>query len=119
MKYTVTVHFYVDAKDCNEAEKKVQARLKGHEVGYKFQVQSAQAHRADEVKVSEELRLFLDTEIQNNDEDVSGWLTNLNYCLDSARDENNECPATVVRELEVLVQQVGGTTCAALFVGGY
>lgn len=116
MLYTVPIHFTVSGKSSKEAAAKIKARLEGHQVGFKFMVQEAQAQKPGKVKASDALRAFLNREIESNDDDATRWLTDLNYCLDSARDPENGASAKVVKELERLVAKVGGTTAAAFLL---
>jgi hypothetical protein len=113
MLYNVPIHFTVSGKIALDAAQKIKARLKGHDLGFKFKVQEAQAQNPGKIKVSDLLREFLTREIDSNDDDSSGLLTDLNYCLDSARDQENGASAKIVKELERLVAKVGGTTPAA------
>jgi hypothetical protein len=125
MKFTVPVYFSVSGRSAEEAEAKLKARLKGHQVGYGYKVGQAEANSVPSgIKISLELRNFLDAEIQNNDNDTSGWDTDLQYAFDSLGQMPDDvvieqCGSIMLpdiyTELQRLIKKVGGTTqCATL-----
>lgn len=125
MRYTVPVHFTVAAKSVKEAEHKIRDRLALIQPRYPFVVQEAQSQDGiTDANISLELRNFLYAEVQNNDQDVSGYNTDLNYCMSSLQQMPDDviieqCGSIMLpeieKELQALIDKYGGGTAAASF----
>lgn len=108
MTYLVPVDFRVEANSADEATTLVEQIL--NTCNAPHLVNQGCRESVSDVKISPELAEFLDDAIQGNDNDTSGWETDLDWCLQTT--EDNE---TVKKELEALAAQVGGAVKAANF----
>jgi hypothetical protein len=117
-KFVVPVSFAVEADSADHSTEVVEKLLAnlGPIVGEHFTVY--QGHRTDvtDVQVSAELQEFLDDVVTNNDHDVSGWDTDLDWAF-AVADDNDDVPDNVRDELTNLINQVGGEVKVANLLG--
>lgn len=78
MKYTVPVNFVIEAGSAVCAEERLKDLFDAKGIK-EFSIHSPSGDTSVKPVLSDELKAFLDSEIQNNDDDLSGYNTDLDY----------------------------------------
>lgn len=126
MKYSVQVWVELDAADAKTAIKQVESQFsnEGVYVGSATFVDDIVA--GNKPVISKELATFMKTEVQSNDNDPSGWDTNLDYIdamfeqmpddlIEEFSDYEGDDPEFVdklKKEFDLLYDRYGGLTSA-------
>lgn len=115
--FVVPVSFSVDAENADEATAIVEKLLADAGVD-KVHFTPYQGHRTDVegVEVSPALSEFLNQVIEDNDNDTSGWDTDLDWAF-AVCEDNDEVSEDVKDELSKLITNVGGEVKVATLLG--